>query len=112
MFGFGAASLVVTRSSLLFIVEANVISSLLGRLPLFARYLELGGKYHSMCAHTFGIIYFLLSPRDLKKLRVIKEYFMRKVMLGFMGSNSNTAFAITNIAIWLFKSGVTYFTEF
>ena len=57
-------------------------------------------------------LYFLLSPRDLKKLRVIKEYFMRKVMLGFMGSNFNTVFAITNIAIWLFKSGVMYFTEF
>ena len=112
MFGFGAASLVVTRSSLLFIVEANVISSLLGRLPLFARYLELGGKYHSMCAHTFGIIYFLLSPRDLKKLRVIKEYFMRKVMLGFIGSNSNMAFVITDIVISLFKFAVMYFTEF
>ena len=57
-------------------------------------------------------LYFLLSPRELEKLRVIKEYFMRKVMLGFMGSNSNTVFAITNIAIWLFKSGVMYFTEF
>ena len=56
MFEFGAASLVVTRSSLLFIVEANVISSLSGKLSLFARYLELGGKYHSICGHTFCII--------------------------------------------------------
>ena len=56
VFGFGAAFLVVTRSSLLFIVEANVISSLSGTLFSFARYLELGGKYHSMCAHTFCII--------------------------------------------------------
>ena len=56
VFEFGAASLVVTRSPLLFIVEANVISSLSGRLSSFARYLELGGKYHSMCAHTFCII--------------------------------------------------------
>ena len=56
VFEFGAASLVVTLSSLLFIIETNVISSLSGRLSSFARYLELGGKYHSMCAHTFCII--------------------------------------------------------
>ena len=56
VFEFGAASLVVTRSSPLFVVEASVISSLSGRLSSFARYLELGGKYHSMCSHTFCII--------------------------------------------------------
>ena len=43
------------------------------------------------CVHTLFALYFLLSPRDLKKLRVIKEYFMRKVMLGFIVSNSNMA---------------------
>ena len=107
MFKFGAASLLVTRSSLLFIVEANVISSLSERLSSFVRYLELGGKYHSIFA-----LYFLLSPHDLKKLRVIKEYFMRKAMLGFIGSNSAMAFDITDIVIWLFKFAVMYFTEF
>ena len=56
VFEFGAVSLVVTLSSLLFIIETNLISSLSGRLSSFARYLELGGKYHSMCAHTFCII--------------------------------------------------------
>ena len=49
--------------------------------------------------HTLFALSSLLSPRDLKKLRVIKEYFMRKVMLGFIGSNSNMAFAITDIVI-------------
>ena len=56
VFEFGAASLGVTRSSLLFIVEVNVISSLSGRLSSFKMHLELGMKYHSMCAHTFCII--------------------------------------------------------
>ena len=56
-FEFGAASLVVTRSSLLFIVEVNVISSLSGdRLSSFVKYLELGGKYHTMRAYAFCII--------------------------------------------------------
>ena len=64
------------------------------------------------CVHTLFALYFLLSPRDLKKLRVIKEYFMRKVMLGFIGSNSNMAFVITDIVISLFKFAVMYFTEF
>ena len=109
VFKIGAASLMVTPSSLLFILETNVISSLSGRLSSITRYLELGGKYHSICTHT---LYFLLSPRDLKKLRVIKEYFMRKVMLGFIVSNSNITFAITDIVIWFFKFAVMYFTEF
>ena len=64
------------------------------------------------CVHTLFALYFLLSPRDLKKLRVIKEYFMRKVMLGFIVSNSNITFAITDIVIWFFKFAVMYFTEF
>ena len=77
-------------------------------------YLELGGKYHSVCAHAFCMI---LSSQltYLKKLRVIKEYFMGKVILGFVGSNSNMAFAITDVVIWLFKFAVKYiiyFTEF
>ena len=115
MFEFGAVSLVVTRSSLLFIVEANAISSLSVRLSSFEGYLELGGKYHSMCAHTRFTLYFLLSPHNLTKLRVIKEYFMGKVMLGFIGSNTNRALAITDIIIWLFKFAVKYImysTEF
>ena len=58
------------------------------------------------CVHTLFALYFLFNPRDLKKLRVIKEYLMRKVMLGLIGSNSNMAFAITDIVIWLF--GVLY----
>ena len=61
---------------------------------------------------TIFAIYFLLSPRDLKKLRVIKEYFMRKVMLGFIVSNSNMAFVITDIVIWLFKFTVMYIIKF
>ena len=67
------------------------------------------------CVHTLFAWYFLLNPHDLIKLRVIKEYFMEKVMLGFIGSNSNMAFAITDIVIWLFKFAVKYimyFTEF
>ena len=59
-----------------------------------------------MCAQSLFVLYFLLSPHDLKKLRVIKEYFLEKVVLGFIGSNSNMAFAITDIVIWLF--GVLY----
>ena len=62
-------------------------------------YLELVGKYRSMCTHTLFVLYFLLSPHDLKKLRVVKEYFMGKVMLGFIGSNSNMAYDIINIVI-------------
>ena len=77
-----------------------------GYCPHLQGYLELGGKYHSMCAQSLFVLYFLLSPHDLKKLRVIKEYFMEKVVLGFIGSNSNMAFAITDIVIWLF--GVLY----
>ena len=64
------------------------------------------------CARTLFALYFLLSPRDLKKLRVIKEYFMRKVMLGFIGSSSNMSFSITDIVIRLFKFAVMYFAEF
>ena len=60
-----------------------------GDCPHLQSYLELGGNYHSMCAHTLFALYFLLSPHDLEKLRVIKEYFVGKVMLGFIGSNSN-----------------------
>ena len=56
-----------------------------------------------MCAQSLFVLYFLLSPHDLKKLRVIKEYFLEKVVLGFIGSNSNMAFAITDIVIWLFR---------
>ena len=40
---------------------------------------------------------------------------MGKVMLGFLGSNSNMVFAITDIVIWLFKFAVKYimyFTKF
>ena len=105
---------VVTCLSLLFI-EANAISLLSGRLSSFEGYLELGGKYHSMCTNTFFVWYFLHSPHDPKKVRVIKEYFMGKVMLGFIGSNSNMAFAITDIIVWLFKftiKYVMYFTKF
>ena len=90
---------VVTCLPLLFI-EANAISLLSGRLSSFEGYLELGGKYHSMCTNTFFVWYFLHSPHDPKKVRVIKEYFMGKVMLGFIGSNSNMAFAITDIVIF------------
>ena len=78
-------------------------------------YLELGGKYQSMCAHTPLALYFLVSPHDLKKLRVIKECIRGKVMLGFIGSNSNMAFAIADIEIWLFKvvvKYIMYFTKF
>ena len=75
-------------------------------------YLELGGKYHSMCGHTLFALYFLLSPHDLKNLRVIKEHFMGKVMLGFMESNSNMAFAITDIVIWLFIFASKYMMHF
>ena len=105
---------VVTCLPLLFI-EANAISLLSGRLSSFEGYLELGGKYHSMCTNTFFVWYFLHSPHDPKKVRVIKEYFMGKVMLGFIGSNSNMAFAITDIIVWLFKftiKYVMYFTKF
>ena len=70
-----------------------------GDCPHLQGYLELGGKYRSMCAHTLFALYFLFSQHDLEKLRVIKEYFMGKVMLGFIGSNSNIAFAITDIAM-------------
>ena len=101
MFEFGAASLVVTRSSLLF-MESNAILS--GRLFSFARLSGAGWQ-----------VYFLLSSHDLKKLRVIKESFMGKVMLRFVGNNSNMAFAITDVVIWLFKFAVKYiiyFTEF
>ena len=62
-----------------------------GDCPHLQSYLELGSKYHIMCAHALLALYFLLSPHDLKKLRIIKEYFMGKVMLGFIGSNSNMA---------------------
>ena len=77
-----------------------------GDSPHLQSYLELGGKYRSMCAHALLALYFLLSSHDLKKLRVIKEYFMGKVMLGFIGSNSNMAFVITDIVIWRFKFAV------
>ena len=40
---------------------------------------------------------------------------MGNAMLGFIGSNSNRALAITDIIVWLFKLAVKYimhFTEF
>ena len=83
--------------------------------PHLQDYLGLGGKYRSTCAQTLFGLYFLLSPHDLKKLRVIKENFMGKVTLGFIGSNFNMVFAITDIVTWLFKFAVKYimyFTEF
>ena len=86
-----------------------------GDCPHLQGYLELGDKQHSMCVHTLFALYFLFSPRDLKKLMAIKEYFMGKVMLGFIGNNSNMAFAITDIVIWIFKFAIKYImylTEF
>ena len=115
VFEFGATSLVVTRSSLLFIVQADAISSLSGRLSSFARLSGAGWQVSQhLWRHTFAL-YFLLSPHDLKNLRVIKEHLMGKVMLGFTESNSNMAFAITDIVIWFFILASKYmmhFTEF
>ena len=96
MFEFSAASLVVTRLSLV-LIETNAISSLSGGCPHLQDYLELGGKYHSNCVHTLFALYFLLNPHDRKILRVIKEYFMGKVMFRFIESNSSMAFAIIDI---------------
>ena len=110
VFEFGAASLVVTRSSLLF-MEAIAIFSLSGRLSSFAR---LSGAGWQVSKHVYTLFawYFLLYPHDLIKLRVIKEYFIEKVMLGFIGSNSNMPFVFTDIVIWLFKFAVKYFMYF
>ena len=47
-----------------------------------------------MCTHILFVGYFLLIPYDLKRPRVIKEYFMDKLMFDFIGSNPNMTFAI------------------
>ena len=57
--------------------------------------------------HTLFALHFLLSPRDLKC-----QYFIRKVMLGFIESNSNIVFTIADIVIRLFEFVVMYFTKF
>ena len=56
LFEFGAASLLVTCSPLLFI-EANAISSLSGRQSSFVRLSEAGWQVSQhVCTHTFRII--------------------------------------------------------
>ena len=80
VFKFGPASLVVTRSPLLFI-EANTIFTLSGCFPHLWSYMELGCKYLAACVRTHSFAwYFLLSAHDLKRPRVVKEYFMGLVV--------------------------------
>ena len=80
VFKFGPASLVVTRSPLLFI-EANTIFTLSECFPHLWSYMELGCKYLAACVRTHSFAwYFLLSAHDLKRPRVVKEYFMGLVV--------------------------------
>ena len=80
VFKFGAASLVVTRFPLLFI-EANTIFTLSGCFPHLWSYMELGCKYLAVCVRTHSFAwYILLRAHDLKRPRVVKEYFMGLVV--------------------------------
>ena len=74
-----------------------------GDCPHLQGYVTLDGKCHSMCAHTLFELYFCLSPHDLQKLRVIKEYLVLQGVIliwslalliflyGFLNLASNTS---------------------